>query len=248
LSHTHLSLQEVSLDKEKVYEDIRQQIMEERLRPGQWLVERDLCQTYGMSRTPIREVLWRLIVDGFLEQEPNKGFTVRKLRLEQVFELFQAREAIEGMEARLACRKGDEKFRHLLQELREELLVVKVEEDVYRAIMLGRRLHDAIKDAARNEIMAEIHQKLRNLTILTINLTRHSPNIENLSRNAHVGIIEAILAGEEERSEQLMREHLRVTCRNLVEQFYPGMMTYPAPGNDKRDVAAGEAIPAETGR
>jgi len=91
------------MNKINVYEDIRRQIVEEKLVPGQWLVERELCKTYSMSRTPIREILWSLTADGFLEQEANRGFVVRRLGLEQIFEIFQAREAIEGMAARLAC-------------------------------------------------------------------------------------------------------------------------------------------------
>ena len=98
------------MDKTTVYENIRRQIAEERLAPGQWLIERELCETYRMSRTPIREILWKLTADGFLEQEANKGFVVRRLGLEQIFEIFQAREAIEGMAARLACRRGGEVF------------------------------------------------------------------------------------------------------------------------------------------
>jgi DNA-binding GntR family transcriptional regulator len=213
-----------AVDKQSAYEDIRQQIVDEKLQPGQWLAERDLCNAYGMSRTPIREVLWKLTVDGLLEQEPNKGFAVRKLSLEQIFELFQAREAIEGMAARLACRKGDEAFRQNLRSLREELTKVDVERNVYEAIQLGRRLHRAINETARNNIMAEIHQKLQNLTILTINLTKQSPAIESVSREAHIAIIDALLEQDEEKCERIMREHLKDTCREVVEQFYPGML------------------------
>ncbi len=86
------------MDKNKVYEDIRLQIVEEKLAPGQWLIERELCETYRMSRTPVREILWKLMADGFLEQEANRGFVVRRLGLEQIFEIFQAREAIRDQE------------------------------------------------------------------------------------------------------------------------------------------------------
>lgn len=214
----------IAVDKQSAYEDLRQQIVEEKLQPGQWLVERDLCNTYGMSRTPVREVLWKLTVDGLLEQEPNKGFAVRKLSLEQIFELFQAREAIEGMAARLACRKGDETFREYLRGLREELSKVNVEGDVHQAIQLGRKLHKAVNETARNNIMAEIHLKLQNLTILTINLTKQSPAIESLSREAHIATIDALLEQDEEKCERVMRDHLKDTCREVVEQFYPGML------------------------
>ena len=117
------------MDKAKVYEDIRRQIVEEKLAPGQWMIERELCETYRMSRTPIREILWKLTADGFLEQEANRGFVVRRLGLEQIFEIFQAREAIEGMAARLACRRGGEAFRATLREVKKKIAKANIESD-----------------------------------------------------------------------------------------------------------------------
>ena len=212
------------MDKQAVYEDIKQQIVDEKLSPGHWFVERELCATYGLSRTPIREILWRLMSDGFLEQEPNRGFVVRKLGLEQIFEVFQAREAVEGMAARLACSKGDESFRSALREMREMLNRLDAETDPAQGSALGRELHGAIVEAARNRIMVGIYENLKNLSILTSNITRKSPNIEKISREAHLILIDALLEQDEETSERIMREHLRDTCRQIVEQFYPNML------------------------
>lgn len=212
------------MNKTNVYEDIRRQIVEEKLVPGQWLIERELCETYSMSRTPIREILWKLTADGFLEQEANRGFVVRRLGLEQIFEIFQAREAIEGMAARLACRKGGEAFHSKLIDIKKRLAKVNIESDPMLGIALGRELHRAIMDAAHNSIMAHINEGLENLAILTANITKRSPAIEKASADAHLNIIDAMLQQDEERGEQLMREHLRETCRHVVEQFYPGML------------------------
>ena len=211
-------------DKQTVYDDIKDQIIQEKRQPGQWLIERELCATYGLSRTPIREILWKLLADGFLEQESNKGFTVRKLSLEQIFEVFQTREAIEGMAARLACRKGDESFIARLKDIREKLKQVNVESAVNQGIALGRELHNAIMTAAHNDMMADIAVRLNNLTALTSNITRKSPVIEKQSQEAHYKIIDALLERDEEKSEQAMRDHLRDTCRQVVERFYPGML------------------------
>jgi DNA-binding GntR family transcriptional regulator len=212
-------------DKHSVYDDIREQIINEKLQPGQWLIERELCSAYGLSRTPVREVLWKLLADGFLEQAPNKGFAVRKLSLEQIFEIFQAREAIEGMAARLAAsRRDDASFVSRLTRIREELVRVNVEENIARSVALGRKLHSAIMEAAHNNLMAEISIRLGNLTALTSNITKKSTAIEKQSLEAHCRIIDALLEGDEEKSEKVMREHLRDTCRQVVEQFYPGML------------------------
>jgi DNA-binding GntR family transcriptional regulator len=212
------------MDKKSVYEHIKQQIIEEKLTPGYWFVERELCATYGLSRTPIREILWKLKSDGFLEQEPNKGFIVRKLGLEQIFEVFQTREAVEGMAARLACSKGDESFRSLLREIMQKLNILDAEADPAHGSALGRQLHGAIVDAARNGIMVGLYEKLKNLSILTSNITRKSPAIEKVSREAHLILINALLEQDEEKSERIMREHMRDTCRQVVEQFYPNML------------------------
>jgi DNA-binding GntR family transcriptional regulator len=212
------------MDKKVVYEDIRRQISEEKLVPGQWLIERELCETYRMSRTPIREILWKLTADGLLEQATNRGFVVRRLGLEQIFEIFQAREAIEGMAARLACRRGGEALKLKLREIKKKIAKANIEADPVLGIGLGRELHGAIMNAAHNQIMADINERLENLTVLTANITKRSPAIEKASADAHLNIINAMLQGDEEKGEQLMREHLRETCRNVVEQFYPGML------------------------
>jgi len=177
-----------------------------------------------MSRTPIREILWKLTADGFLEQEANKGFVVRRLGLEQIFEIFQAREAIEGMAARLACRRGGEGFHTTLRAIKKKISNADISSDPEKGIGLGRELHRAIMTAARNRIMGGINERLENLTVLTANITKRAPVIEKASADAHLNIINALLQRDEDKAEQLMREHLRETCRHVVEQFYPGML------------------------
>jgi DNA-binding GntR family transcriptional regulator len=212
------------MNKQSAYEDIRRQILEERLLPGQGMIERDLCDIYALSRTPIREILWRLVADGFLEHESNRGFAVRRLGLEQIFEVFQAREAVEGMAARLACRKGGEAFRSALMEIRRKIEATDVEASPSQGVALGRELHNLVMESSRNAVLSEVYDKLKNLAALTSNITRKSPLIEKASARAHMEIVDTILDADEEKSERLMREHLRETCRHIVEGFYPGML------------------------
>jgi DNA-binding GntR family transcriptional regulator len=212
------------MEKHTIYEDLRLQISQEKLVPGQWLIERVLCETYRMSRTPIREILWKLTVDGFLEQKANRGFVVRRLGLEQIFEIFQTREAIEGMAARLACLKGDEAFRSKLLEIKKKIAKANIETDPVAGIALGRELHKGIMDAAQNGIMTDFNKRLTDMTVLTANITKRSPTIEKASAEAHLNIINAVLEQDQEKAEQMMRQHLRETCQHIVEQFYPGML------------------------
>lgn len=147
------------MDKSTLYEDIRRQIVEEKLAPGHWLIERELCETYSMSRTPIRESLWKLTADGFLEQEANRGFVVRRLGLEQIFEIFQMREAVEDMAARLACRRGGEAFRATLCDIKKRIAKADIESGPALGIALGRELYKAVMAAANNGILADINEQ-----------------------------------------------------------------------------------------
>jgi DNA-binding GntR family transcriptional regulator len=72
--------------------------------------------------------------------------------------------------------------------------------------------------------MADINKRLENMTVLTANITKRSPAIEKASAEAHLNIINAVLEQNQEKAEQMMREHLRETCQHIVEQFYPGML------------------------
>jgi DNA-binding GntR family transcriptional regulator len=62
------------------------------------------------------------------------------------------------------------------------------------------------------------------MTVLTANITKRSPTIEKASAEAHLNIINAVLEQDQEKAEQMMREHMRETCQHIVEQFYPGML------------------------
>jgi DNA-binding GntR family transcriptional regulator len=128
------------------------------------------------------------------------------------------------MAARLACSKGDESFRSLLRETLQKLNMLDAETDPAQGSALGRQLHGAIVEAARNQIMVGIYEKLKNLSVLTTNITRKSPAIEKVSKEAHLILINALLEQDGEKSERIMRDHMRDTCRQVVEQFYPNML------------------------
>jgi len=207
------------MKNEKVYQDLKQKIIKEELLPGQWLVEREIGKVYSISRTPVREMLRKLVSDGFLELKPGKGYLVRKLSLEEIIEIFQAREAVEGMAARLACQKGDENFFTRIKKLRQQLEKLDIEENSASGVVLGNELHSAIAEAANNSLVFEFYEKLRNLAALTRNISKKSVGIEKRSKEAHLALMKTLEERDADNSEQYMREHLRSTCRSLVETY-----------------------------
>jgi len=134
------------MNKEEAYQELKKRIINEELFPGEWLVERGVSAEFNISRTPVREIFRRLASDGFLELQPTKGYLVRKLNLEEIVEIFQAREAAEGTAARLCCLRGDENFFSRIEQLRDRLEKIDVEKDTSLGVIIGRELHDTIVD------------------------------------------------------------------------------------------------------
>lgn len=212
--------------KEKIYLDLREKILSEEIKPGEWIVERKLTEVYGVSRTPIREVLRMLMEDGLIELNSKKGYTVRKLTLEDFVEIYTAREAIEGVAARLACRNRNEELIQKLQKLKQELELVDIDSDPARGVALGRQLHDLLIEYGGNRILKRFYEKLRLLTNMTRNITKRSVDIEKKSRDEHIQIIEAVLKGDETEAEDLLRKHLRRTLSSVIETYYSSIMKH----------------------
>jgi len=209
--------------KNTIYKELKTKIMSGKLLPGSILVEREISDEYSISRTPVREILWRLLSDGLLEQEPSRGYIIRKISLEEIFNIFQSREAIEGMAARLACLKGDAKFFSKINEIGKKIKEVDIEKNTQEGVFFGRKLHDVIIYTASNPFLSQFYNKLRNLSSLTRNITQRSILIEKKSQESHLTIINAIEERDEEKSEYCMREHLRTTCRLMADYFYPNL-------------------------
>ncbi len=209
------------MNKSEIIDDIKNKIHNETYAPGDYLIERDLCEFYGISRTPMREILFSLVNSGLIIQQRGKGFSVRKLDIKQLFEIFEARESVEAMAARLCCQKITNTEHTEFQRLREELETANPRENAEQSISYGRNMHQMIIQIAGNTLLSEFYEKLNNMVILTANMTRKISTIEMDSRVHHMKIIDAILAGDEKNSENYMREHIVMTCQHLLHSLYP---------------------------
>ncbi|GAI95837.1 unnamed protein product [marine sediment metagenome] len=210
-------------EKNTIYKKLKNQIMSGELLPGSILLEREISDKYGISRTPVREILWRLASDGLLDKDPSRRYVTRKMSLEEIFNIFQSREAIEGMAARAACLKGDDVFFAKIKEIGKKIEEVDIEKNTQEGVFFGRKLHDLIITTAGNPFLSEFYNKLKNLAILTRNITKKSVFIEKKSQESHLAIINALEEKDEEKCEHYMRAHLRITCRLMVNHFYPSL-------------------------
>jgi DNA-binding GntR family transcriptional regulator len=193
------------------------------------LPQQKLADEFGMSKTPIREALSRLAVEGFVELVPNRGYWVPRLTSRDVNEIYEIREGLEGIAARIIANIIDDS---VIENLKSLFKSIPCEHEVEnRSILLedaGEKLHLTILEQSRNERMSRILGNLNGQLDLIKSIGRRAaafdPSVANTTFEEHVKIIEALSSRDPDYAEQAMREHLqnsRVRVLSMVLNMRP---------------------------
>jgi DNA-binding GntR family transcriptional regulator len=196
---------------ETVIAAITDGVKEGRYAPGQRLVEADLTAELGISRGPLREALGRLAAEGVLEIEPYRGAVVRRLSREDVQDLFQVREVLEGEAARLAASRIDQGENR--QRLEHEIAVVdgfRARGDTFTYMDENDRFHELIVELSGSRLLARLIPQLQvhAFRLLFRRMALEDTAMENSIRE-HDDVTAAILAGNTKAAERAMRVHVR---------------------------------------
>ncbi len=201
--------------KVKAYAAIKEAILSLRFEPGMPLVESDLAQQLGISKTPVRDALQVLEREGFVTRIPFKGTYVTGVTVPDMVEIFQLRAVLEGLAARLATPLlSDEELQAIDQSLTAAEGAL-AEGDLARCSEHGQCLHIAILDKAGNE----------RLTWITHNLDDHVKRFRILSDRIsgrldrsvieHRRVQDAFAQRDPAAAETAMRDHLFSVLRDL---------------------------------
>lgn len=206
-------------DKEAIHQKLMEEIEGNVLAPGTPLSERSLVERFGISRTPIREVLWMLERDGLIEFRGNRGAFVTKLGATEVIELFQLREALEPLAAMLAAnhrpsRESDEMLTQLMLAARDENLAPS------ELVVLGGHVHDAIAAWSGNRMLNRVYETLRRRTHLLRNLLHDSKGTEEESLKEHISILKAVVIQDAPAAYAAMAQHLKRARLSIIEDLF----------------------------
>jgi DNA-binding GntR family transcriptional regulator len=194
---------------DKAYAALRDDIVEWRLAPGTVLAEVEQSERLGVSRTPLREALGRLTAEG-LTTAGGRGVVVTDISLEDIDELFELRETLEGKAAALAARRGDAAtFERLRQELlRAPELISGDEPALHDYYELVGRLDTAIDAAISNSYLAQAMRSLRVHLVRIRRLAADDACRLTAAAAEHAAIAEAIAAGNPKLAEAATIVHL----------------------------------------
>lgn len=212
LGHLHL--------RDSVYDSVRQNIIDLVLKPGTHLREAELARMYSVSKTPVREVLQQLNKDGLVKILTHRGAIVTHYTHEDLFEIYQLRELLEGACAREAAQSMpvDEvvELARIVRESQEYLADGRIEqlpelfdhfdEIIYRQTRNGRMV----------DLLTYLDGHLRRIGNLTVGI----PGRLDKSVEQHTEIYNAIARRDPDESEKIMRNHIRSVLGDQMASFH----------------------------
>ena len=174
-----MAIDRASLSK-VVSDQIRGQILDGRLKPGERLVEDRLSLELGVSRVPVREALLGLSMEGLVRLEPRRGATVIAVTPELVAELVEVRTLLEALNARLAARRHDPAIVALLQDTLRRGNAAAQSGTSEQLAHLNAEFHERLAEASRNSVLSDIMRSLRERTSLAFADQRPRPRARGL--------------------------------------------------------------------
>lgn len=201
--------------KDRVYAVIKDAILTLKLAPGTPLVETQLAEELGVSKTPVRDALQELEREGFVIRILFKGTYVTEVSLKDLSEIFQLRAVLEGLAARLAVPlfSPDE-----LDEIDRNLSAAEAaleKGDLIQCSQHGKKLHDAIISKANNQqlllIIHNLDDHVQRFRLISdqINGRLHK------SVKEHRSVLEALRQKDPQAAEEAMRAHLHSVLEDL---------------------------------
>jgi DNA-binding GntR family transcriptional regulator len=146
--------------KKKIYQTIRKRILYMEYKPGQILNEKILAKEFGISRSPIKDVLNHLEWEEFVMVIPRTGSMVTEIEFSKVMNIYQVRFEIEAFEARLAGDRFSSKHSEKLKILHDSCTKLLVKENHEALVKIDTSLRDIIHDAAGNPVLAKLSDRL----------------------------------------------------------------------------------------
>lgn len=204
------------------YASLRSDIIDWTLEPGSVLAEVELSGRLGISRTPVREALARLVADGLAEPLGGRGLIVSAVHADNVTELFELRQALEQQAAALAAARRDVTvFERLQRELRDVSALLDTADPTRTAYYdLVARFDAAVDDAVRNPYLVAALGGVRTHLSRIRRLSHDNPARLLDAAREHLLIVDAIVDGDVRLAADATRVHLHRSLRSILDSLH----------------------------
>ena len=200
---------------ERIYGQLKQDIFDLRLLPGDRFTETEVAERMGVSRTPVREALFRLQRESYVEVLYRNGWRVRPFNFEYFEDLYDVRTILECAAVRRLCDR--EKMPAQLEDLKRIWLVPESArlEDMNTLSALDERFHEMLVEAAGNSEMALIHHDITEKIRIIRRLDFTKPPRVDATYVEHGMVLKAILERRPEPAQMMLKAHIEESRREV---------------------------------
>ena len=202
-----------------LFKVLREQIVTHKIPPGSWLREQQLVDEYKTPRAKVRDVLAALEQRSLVERIPNRGAIVIKRDTEQVCDIYEVREVLEGLMVRLATEKTKpEDWLDLLKEF-EGPMRAYVEKGDFEAFIEGyEKFRLRVRAAAANPTLEQCMDSIYEKTHMIIRRVIVLPGRAAEGLKQHTAVLRAMCQGDAQGAERLRRENMR-SAREVIQRY-----------------------------
>ncbi len=201
--------------REKVFNILEEDLLRGVYKPGESLIESKLSEELGVSRTPIREAIRQLELEGLVRYIPNKGAVVLGISSEDVDDIYTIRMMIEGLAVRWATEKITDKDILKLKEIVDLEEFYTIKNDTPRLLKVDSNFHETIFKASKSRLLIKMLTMFHHYTLSARNTSFESPGRAQETLNEHKAILKAIEEKDCDKAEILTVEHIKNAKVNL---------------------------------
>ena len=204
---------------DRAYTAMRDRIVTLRLPPGTALREEELMRTLGLGRTPLREAVKRLALEGLVEVRPRSGTYVTPVEATDIVHIAEVRAELEAHAARLAAKRMDDTLRATAAALDAELQAIEGTTGIDAYMRLDERVHHFVWEAAGNPYLLDALERLWALSLRIWHLVLERVAALPAAVHEQRALLEAVVAGDARRAGARMREHVQAFEAEILEAF-----------------------------
>jgi DNA-binding GntR family transcriptional regulator len=206
----------------QVFEQVKGMILRGEIPPGRRIIENEVADSMGISRTPVREAVHRLATEGFLNPLPKGGYAVRGLTLSGVEETFDIRSTLESFAAFLAAKRFADEELFPLEEKIDEFQRCLDGNDLSELTRINTDFHELLYALSRSPRLIKMIHDLRDDIFLLRKVMLNSADMARLSNKDHREMIRAMKKRDSEKVEKLVKKHILRGKEYLLKEIGKG--------------------------
>ena len=200
---------------EKVYDRLKELIMDGELERGTKITETSIAKMFDVSPTPVREAFRKLASDGLIEVASWKGVIVKGIEQKDLLEIYECREALEGMVGKLAVRNITEEDIKILEGILEKCNEAKTPEIL---IELNTEFHNELLRIAKNERLSKLLNELMVVILYDRDISgRYSIRRQEIVQE-HLDILKYLKKRDEKKVSELMEKHM-INVNEVIRNY-----------------------------